>query len=225
MSRKSDLAMRQLLCTAAVALAVPTAAGTAHAAPLTGKQSMTGVESKRNSRSRARAEEEAAAAALFPLTLRPVARTTDEETSDAIQVRVEDASGRRVILARAHGGAVVGPLPAGEYNGAPSRPATVPKSMPCCSAPASAVCCATNWAPDHTFAAGREPARVQATAARLPRTHRSQASRLPAMPPAMSAAIGSTLPLKLCPTHRPASAARPICEKPISEAAAPAMRG
>lgn len=29
MSRKSDLAMRQLLCTAAVALAVPTAAGTA----------------------------------------------------------------------------------------------------------------------------------------------------------------------------------------------------
>ncbi|MBX3684514.1 MAG: hypothetical protein KF909_00155 [Rhodocyclaceae bacterium] len=116
MSRKSDLAMRQLLCTAAVALAVPTAAGTAHAAPLTGKQSMTGVESKRNSRSRARAEEEAAAAALFPLTLRPVARTTDEETSDAIQVRVEDASGRRVILARAHGKCVVGPLPAGEYT-------------------------------------------------------------------------------------------------------------
>ena len=120
MSRKSDLAMRQLLCTAAVALAVPTAAGTAHATPLTGKQSMTGVESKRNSRSRARAEEEAAEAALFPLTLRPVARTTDEETSDAIQVRVEDASGRRVILARAHGKCVVGPLPGNAASGVPN---------------------------------------------------------------------------------------------------------
>jgi ABC-type phosphonate transport system ATPase subunit len=33
-----------------------------------------------------------------------------------IQVKVMDAEGRRILLARAHGNITLGPLPAGEYR-------------------------------------------------------------------------------------------------------------
>lgn len=95
MTRQSDISMRQILRTAAVALAVPTAAGAAVGASVR--------------------PEASDAPALFPLKLAPRVGSTEEDVADPIRVRVLDADGRCVLNARTHGKCTVGPLPAGEY--------------------------------------------------------------------------------------------------------------
>ena len=95
MTRKSDHTMRQMLRTAAVAIAVPTAVGTAVAGAI---------------RSEATNEP-----ALFPLKLAPRIGSTEEDVAEPIRVRVLDSDGRCVLHARTHGKCTVGPLPAGEY--------------------------------------------------------------------------------------------------------------
>lgn len=94
MTRKSDNTMRQILRTAAVAIAVPTAAGSAAAAGI---------------------RPEAAESPLFPLKLAPRIGSTEEDVAEPIRVRVINADGRCVLNARTHGKCTVGPLPAGEY--------------------------------------------------------------------------------------------------------------
>lgn len=94
MNRQPDNTMRQILRTAAVAIAVPTAAGAAVAAPR---------------------QEAADTPSLFPLKLAPRIGSTEEDVAEPISVRVLDAAGRCVLNARTHGKCTVGPLPAGEY--------------------------------------------------------------------------------------------------------------
>ena len=99
MTRQSDNTMRQILRTAAVALAVPTAAGAAVSSPV-----------------RPDATDATDAPALFPLKLAPRIGSTEEDVADPIRVRVLDAQGRCVLNARTHGKCTVGPLPAGNYK-------------------------------------------------------------------------------------------------------------
>ncbi len=95
MNRQTDNTMRQILRTAAFAIAVPTAASSAAAAALR--------------------QEAADATPLFPLKLAPKIGSTEEDVAEPISVRVLNAEGRCVLNARTHGKCTVGPLPAGEY--------------------------------------------------------------------------------------------------------------
>lgn len=115
MTRRSESNVRKILGTAAMALAVPTAAtaATSPAPAMTDKASFSSPASKRNARSD---EHDEALPELFPLKLRPAATAGTEAAEKAIQVKVLDAEGRRILLARAHGNITLGPLPAGEYT-------------------------------------------------------------------------------------------------------------
>ncbi|MBT0963080.1 hypothetical protein [Denitromonas iodatirespirans] len=115
MTRRSDSNVRKILGTAAMALAVPTAAtaATTPAPSMTDKASFSSAASKRSARAN---ENEDAHPELFPLKLRPAATAGTEAAEKAIQVKVLDAEGRRILLARAHGNITLGPLPAGEYT-------------------------------------------------------------------------------------------------------------
>jgi len=114
MSSKSDKNVRKIIGTAAVALTLPAAAAaaTAPAATVVEKASMTSQASKRQ----ARMKEEDLEPELFPLKLRPALTAAKEVGEKPIQVKVMDAEGRRILLARAHGNITLGPLPAGEYR-------------------------------------------------------------------------------------------------------------
>ena len=115
MTRKSDANVRKIIGTAAMALAVPTAASaaTAPAPLLTEKTAVSTSAAKRNTRQTLRDE---ANPELFPLKLRPSLSAGAEVAEKPIQVKVMDADGRRILLARAHGNITLGPLPAGEYK-------------------------------------------------------------------------------------------------------------
>ncbi|MCB1960209.1 MAG: hypothetical protein KDE68_06755 [Rhodocyclaceae bacterium] len=115
MTRKTDSNVRKIIGTAAMALAVPTAASavTAPAPLLTEKSAMSTTAAKRNARQSLREE---ANPELFPLKLRPSLSAAAEVAEKPIQVKVMDAEGRRILLARAHGNITLGPLPAGEYR-------------------------------------------------------------------------------------------------------------
>ncbi|MCB1894391.1 MAG: hypothetical protein KDH17_04100 [Rhodocyclaceae bacterium] len=96
MNRQTDTTVRQILRTAAFAIALPTAASSA--AATAGRQEATD------------------ATPLFPLKLAPKIGSTEEDVAEPISVRVLDAEGRCVLNARTHGKCTVGPLPAGEYR-------------------------------------------------------------------------------------------------------------
>lgn len=114
MTRNSDSNVRKIIGTAAFALAMPTAVGAATATgPLLADT--TTVSNSANKRGPRQAEERESPE-LFPLKLRPALNVTRENAEKAIQVKVMDAEGRRILLARAHGNIVLGPLPAGEYK-------------------------------------------------------------------------------------------------------------
>ncbi len=115
MTRKSDANVRKFIGTAAMALAVPTAASaaTAPAPTLTERAALSSQAGKRSARQSA---EDELHAELFPLKLRPALTAGKEVAEKPIQVKVMDAEGRRILLARAHGNITLGPLPAGEYK-------------------------------------------------------------------------------------------------------------
>ena len=115
MTRRSETNVRKILGTAAMAIAVPTAASaaTAPAPALTEKPAMSSPASKRSTRQEFDGD---AGPELFPLKLRPATTASSEIAEKAIQVKVMDATGRRILLARAHGNITLGPLPAGEYT-------------------------------------------------------------------------------------------------------------
>lgn len=116
MTRKSDANVRKLIGTAAMALAVPTAANaaTATAPSLTERTALS--SSQAGKRSARHGAEDTLHAELFPLKLRPALTAAKEVGEKPIQVKVMDAEGRRILLARAHGNITLGPLPAGEYK-------------------------------------------------------------------------------------------------------------
>ena len=115
MTRRSESNVRKIIGTAAMAVAVPTAA-TAASSPapaMTEKPSVSSAAAKRSTRQN---DADDAHPELFPLKLRPAATAGTEAAEKAIQVKVLDAAGRRILLARAHGNITLGPLPAGEYT-------------------------------------------------------------------------------------------------------------
>ena len=114
MTRKSDANVRKFIGTAAMALAVPTAASAATATTPTLNERTT-VATQAGKRTRSGAEDDHHAE-LFPLKLRPALSAAKEVGEKPIQVKVMDAEGRRILLARAHGNITLGPLPAGEYR-------------------------------------------------------------------------------------------------------------
>jgi hypothetical protein len=115
MTRKSDANVRKIIGTAAMALAVPTAANAAAATTPTFNE-RTAVSTHANKRSARHGTAEEAQAELFPLKLRPALSAAKEVGEKPIQVKVMDSEGRRILLARAHGNITLGPLPAGEYR-------------------------------------------------------------------------------------------------------------
>jgi hypothetical protein len=114
MTRKSDANVRKFIGTAAMALAVPTAASAATATTPTLNERTT-VATQAGKRTRSGVEDDHHAE-LFPLKLRPALSAAKEVGEKPIQVKVMDAEGRRILLARAHGNITLGPLPAGEYR-------------------------------------------------------------------------------------------------------------
>jgi len=115
MTRKSDANVRKFIGTAAMALAVPTAASAATATTPTFNERTT-VATQAGKRSARAGMEDEQHAELFPLKLRPALSAAKEVGEKPIQVKVMDAEGRRILLARAHGNITLGPLPAGEYR-------------------------------------------------------------------------------------------------------------
>ncbi len=114
MTRNTDANVRKIIGTAALALAMPTAVGAA-TAPSPSMSDTTTVSNSAGKRG-LRQTEDRDSPELFPLKLRPALNVTRENAEKAIQVKVMDAEGRRILLARAHGNIVLGPLPAGEYK-------------------------------------------------------------------------------------------------------------